>query len=382
MKGRERNPATLEPEDKVHGPTTLASNPPDKAEALKILTEAIDHSNNGRYREALEAYNHGLDFGDFYAESVYGGKAYVCEHLGRFEEGIEARESEIHVILDTATEDTDPPYKIAGARLTQARMFAAIGRFDEMSNALAEVDKFNEKLGARAHLDVAVILATHGHPGMAIGDASLGLRVAEETKDVELLHEVTYCYKQLSSIIYNREFIRDFRYNETMDQAALLQAAAEILRGGFPADRVDRALGYLVADVEHKITSRAEAEVRSAAGKLTPQKIREAKDKARLDGLELLYQQRLEASDLPSGGFTTKEQADAGALLATTLRELQKLQGKLGLPVTKTPERVLEAQAMASAYRRHHDKETGELIPPRRRGRPRRTSIQATSSPP
>jgi hypothetical protein len=56
-------------------------------------------------------------------------------------------------------------------------------------------------------------------------------------------------------------------HNITMDQAAILHAAAEILRGGFPAERVERALaplGYLeAAEVEHEMIDRAPAEPRA-----------------------------------------------------------------------------------------------------------------------
>ena len=82
---------------------------------------------------------------------------------------------------------------------------------------------------------------------------------------------------------------------------------------------------------------------------------------SRLQVLQARYEKRLRELVLPPGGFTTKAQADAGATLGSTLRELQKLQDKLGLPMTETPERVLQAAAMASAYRGCHDKKTGAL---------------------
>jgi hypothetical protein len=133
-------------------------------------------------------------------------------------------------------------------------------------------------------------------------------------------------------------------------------------------------------------TGRATAEPRP---KLTPQQIREAKRQiseaklqVRLDRLERRYEQRLKAIELPPGGFTTKKQADAAARLATNLRDVQKLQTELGCPVSEWPDRVTEAESMASAYRRTHTK-TGEIVPRRPRGRPRRNSSseQARSSP-
>jgi hypothetical protein len=94
-------------------------------------------------------------------------------------------------------------------------------------------------------------------------------------------------------------------------------------------------------------------------------------DDTRLGRLLARYEKRLREIELPEGGFTTKEQAAAGARLAQTLRHLQNVQRDLDLPVTETPEKVSKAEALASVYRYRHD-ETGAFKPPRRRGRPRR----------
>jgi hypothetical protein len=100
----------------------------------------------------------------------------------------------------------------------------------------------------------------------------------------------------------------------------------------------------------------------------------------RLRSLEARFETRLAGFDLPVGGFTTPKQAADATTLGSTLRELQKLQRKMELPVTETPERVFQAEAMASAFRRHHDAETGALIPPRPRGRPRHSAADISAS--
>lgn len=109
--------------------------------------------------------------------------------------------------------------------------------------------------------------------------------------------------------------------------------------------------------------------------KASPQ-VKQARELTRLGILNLEFEERLETLELPPNGFTSKAQADAAARLGTTLRELQKLQKKLGLPITATPESARTGKAMASAYYRSHDKETGDAIPSRPRGRPRRTEAQ------
>lgn len=104
-----------------------------------------------------------------------------------------------------------------------------------------------------------------------------------------------------------------------------------------------------------------------------------AHEDTRLHRLEARYRKRLKQIALPAGGFKTKEDADAGALLAQTLRDLQKVQNELRLPVTATPLLVKEIEAAASAYRRSHELETGEPIPPKPRGRPPRQTQRSPS---
>lgn len=94
-------------------------------------------------------------------------------------------------------------------------------------------------------------------------------------------------------------------------------------------------------------------------------------DDSRLGRLQARFEKRMREIELPSEGFTTKEQAAAAARLSTTLAELRKVQAELGLPVMLKPERVRQAERLRMEYVRHHNK-TGEVIPVRPRGRPRR----------
>ena len=104
-----------------------------------------------------------------------------------------------------------------------------------------------------------------------------------------------------------------------------------------------------------------------AAGETTARVIEDT----RLGRLQARYEKRLREIELPEGGFKTKEQSDAAHRLSTTLRDLQKVQTELGLPVAEKPEKVKKAEAMVSAYYGSHDK-TGAPIARRPRGRPRR----------
>jgi acyl carrier protein len=156
-----------------------------------------------------------------------------------------------------------------------------------------------------------------------------------------------------------------------MNTAAAIAVAARTLLGNGVKDLPDSVLGDLwrvvAAELEARETDRATGEPR----RMTQAEIRRAKLQERLDGLQPKYEKRLGALELPLEGFTTKKQADEAAALATNLRDIQKLQLELGFPVTEWPDRVTEAESMASAYRRTHTK-TGESKPRRPRGRPRR----------
>jgi hypothetical protein len=91
-----------------------------------------------------------------------------------------------------------------------------------------------------------------------------------------------------------------------------------------------------------------------------------------LGRLHQKFEKQLREIELPEGGFTTIEQARAGGALAKTFHDLQKRREKLGLPPMERPDRVTEAATMAAYYYDRHT-ETGEFIPPRPRGRPRKT---------
>jgi hypothetical protein len=140
-----------------------------------------------------------------------------------------------------------------------------------------------------------------------------------------------------------------------MDEAAkaIMQVAA---RYGLPK-HVLEAIGALVKGAARETTA-------------------QSNDDTRLGRLEARFAARLSKLDLPEGGFTNEKDAAAAKRLATTTRELQKVQAALGLPVIETPERVKKGDAMAASYFRHHDAETGEPLPSRPRGRPRRVSVQ------
>jgi tetratricopeptide (TPR) repeat protein len=106
----------------------------------------------------------------------------------------------------------------------------------------------------------------------------------------------------------------------------------------------------------------------------------EATANTRLSRLEGRFAKRLREIELPENGFTTLAQLKAADQLAKTYRDLRDVRRKLKLPEMEKPEAVAKAEALASDWRRHHDK-NGAVIPPRPLGRPRRiASGQTTSS--
>jgi hypothetical protein len=96
----------------------------------------------------------------------------------------------------------------------------------------------------------------------------------------------------------------------------------------------------------------------------------------RLARLQARLQRRVREIELPEGGFTSKAQAKAAARLSTTFRDLQKVRAELELPPLEKPPEVREVARLRSDYVKHHTK-TGEAIPRRRRGRPRRVAVEA-----
>jgi hypothetical protein len=111
------------------------------------------------------------------------------------------------------------------------------------------------------------------------------------------------------------------------------------------------------------------------AENLSPAQVAAVIEDSTLGRLQARYEKRLREIVLPKGGFTTKAEANAAGRLSKTLRDLQKIQRKLRLPVTVIPERVREAERLRTDYETHHTK-TGEVIPRRPRGRPRRHAAE------
>jgi hypothetical protein len=222
----------------------------------------------------------------------------------------------------------------------------------------------------------------------ALKDISLELwqrQVGVETKDdLQQNNTVDLDVRKVSTEFDDRTKPAGYigRYGGKVDETAEFHAVAD--QEGFSTVElraiIDKAKATKAEPTTGETTGRAPVEPRPV-GRPRAGEVREARDKARLGILEAEFREGLDKMRLPPGGFTTQAEADAGARLGTTLRELQKLQRKLNLPVTETPERVKLAEAMASAYRRSHDKETGELIAPRGPGgRPRRWSQTGSPS--
>jgi hypothetical protein len=155
---------------------------------------------------------------------------------------------------------------------------------------------------------------------------------------------------------------RLYSYNADMNIAAAIRLAAEIF-GLTEAELTEAAHQYKAA--------KAEATARETTGRAT--------DDTRLGRLQTRFERRLREIELPEGGFSSKAQAKAADRLWKTYRDLQKVEAELGLPVTEKPDRVTEAVRMRSLYRLHHTK-TGEIIPPRPRGRPRRRAPEQASA--
>jgi ankyrin repeat protein len=202
-------------------------------------------------------------------------------------------------------------------------------------------------------------------------------------------------YRQFIKLLESKRIKRYLKMMQ--NKAALLRAVAKHF--GLPVEVVEEALEEAAVKAARETTARATAQPHPAQsdtetgvgqsietagrapGKLARQEIRKRRDEARLDGLLSECELQIDKLVLPPDGFTTKSDADAAARLATTVREVQKLQRKLGRTPMEMPEGVRIGEAMASAYRRSHDKETGKLITPSGRpgGRPRRWTVQARS---
>jgi tetratricopeptide (TPR) repeat protein len=346
---------------------------PDKSRAYAKLGIALSEA--GQFEDALAAFDRAIAIIPPKLEStqeyavLHGFRGTALYNLQRYDEAIAAFEREFQL-----KPDIDP----AGQGIWGAALFAsAVPSLRVAQWAIERIEQ------AIVIFDRAIALSPND-PHLTLKKMRLNaieVLNAFRKEETEPPHYGTVLQLDESKLSgYSGP------HGELMgDTTAEYYAAADVARNkGLSSVELKDAIEQKLAEkaAARETTGRATAQPRPE--KLTREKIREVKDKARLDGLRVLYGVRLEAAtELPEGGFKTKAEADAAALLATTLRDLQKLERKLRLPVTETPERVREGEAMASAYRRSHDKNTGEVIPPRPRGRPRRRApFQPGSSPP
>jgi tetratricopeptide (TPR) repeat protein len=302
-----------------------------------------------RFEEAVEIFERAIDLDPHCGEAFAGLGHALREDVERLDAAIAAYSQAI---------EYDPGW--SDIYLVRSYAFLALGRVDEaLADATRAVElelatNDTEALVGEALVARGAALNAAGRVGEAADAYSKAIEIAEDNQDTE---ELTYIAKQLI------EVCRSIPYTNGMDVASALKAAAA--RYGLSNDVVE-AIGELAANAVRETTGRV-------TGKLTPAEIRKRRDEARLDGLLLECEERIDELMLPPDGFTTKTDADAAARLAATVREVQKLQSKLGRTRMETPERVKVGEAMASAYRRSHDKETGEVITPRGAGgRPRR----------
>jgi tetratricopeptide (TPR) repeat protein len=158
---------------------------------------------------------------------------------------------------------------------------------------------------------------------------------------------------------------------------------------GEPSEDIERLAGHLPegarAPFKQRVSEDFEAaatiaERGTAAGLSAIQIAIAIADETLVDRL-VRFQKGLREIELPEGGFATKEQAQAAAAFAKTFHDLQESEAAFGLPLTDKPHEVSQAEAMKSEYYRYHT-ETGEPIPRRPRGRPRRTSQPQAGSQP
>jgi hypothetical protein len=117
-----------------------------------------------------------------------------------------------------------------------------------------------------------------------------------------------------------------------------------------PPEKHNIAIRLLQQLAERETTNRETAPLRTVPN--TPQEIAELEQLITLARLRLLYQQKLEAIELPAGGFTNKKQADLANQLGTTYSRLRRLEKELGLLPTEKDKRVKEAEKWEGVYRR------------------------------
>ena len=202
-------------------------------------------------------------------------------------------------------------------------------------------------------------------------DTGLVFRV----KGGRIWRSVQYIWPGGRAFEISDEEYEQLRYSEYMDAAKELKAAA--LDYGLP-DHIAKAIEDLVAKAARENTDRATAEPRPELSPTLAERIADS----RLERLQVRFEKRLREIDLPEDGFTFPSQAKAAERLWSTFRQLQEVRAELKLSAMEKPERLTKAVAMASAYRRSHDK-TGAPLPVRPRGRPRRGGHEdAEATPP
>jgi hypothetical protein len=179
-------------------------------------------------------------------------------------------------------------------------------------------------------------------------------------------HQVQYVVPEIPGMIkFLRHVVDYINPREAQDLITLL-IKPTIAKWGSVGFSIDN-MGDVKTDL-NALARNLGLSFEEAAQKLTRD------DDTRL-GLQARYQKRLREIELPEGGFTTKAQVAAADRLAATYRQLRAVQTDL-----EKPEAVARAEALASAYRRSHDKTSGAAIPVRRVGRPRKTGSERRSS--
>jgi hypothetical protein len=169
------------------------------------------------------------------------------------------------------------------------------------------------------------------------------------------------------------------QHGGTVGETAEYYAAAD-----YACDR-GLSVGELREAIEQKLAEKAKAAARETTARataeprpdgLSPELATALLKDSTLGQLQERFEKQLSEIELPEGGFTTIGQARAGSSLATTFDRLQKRRKKFGLAPILKPARVEKAARLAAHYYDHHTA-TGEFIPPKPRGRPRKTQPDA-----
>jgi tetratricopeptide (TPR) repeat protein len=317
---------------------------PDFAEAHAlygfVLTESqvfLGPSSDSPYiKAAINACNYAIRLNDNYSG------AYFVRAMALFLSG--RNDNQVIVDCRKAIRLNEDAFS---AQLLLASVFLEIGEYDRAIRAANTIID-------RQHAEIAnFVSSAYVLRGQAFGEIK---RFGSGIRD--FLNATSVDPKNADARIQLRlalAQIDDMYYSDVMGEQANIKT--------FAAEK-----GITVVQLEEIVDSWKAANCVSDVP--TPQQIQIAKVKARLDGLLRRYEERLMEMNLPEGVIETKKEADAAARLATTLRDVQRLQAELRLPLTETPERVKQMEALAAVYRRSHDK-TGKPVVPKTRGRPR-----------